>query len=238
MGSYFHDSDFQEKMLMFVCRDRTFLKKLSGLLKPEHFKPRRGEGHEAIHIIAQMAFKYWKDYREPIGGMLQAEVLDHISKNKRKIGTKTRHKLVELVQDIKKANGLVAVEAVEKKISEYLQRQSKSNAIKELIEAQEKGELSDNKFQRICRDALQNFTNTLKVSDYTDEDSVEKRIKRREKNRERNFPMLMIDPLDKLVRTFPRGEVGVLLGKYKLGKSTGATHLDQAFALQGYKVLH
>jgi hypothetical protein len=236
--SYFHDSDFQEKMLMFVCRDRTFLKKMSGLLTPEHFRPRKGEGMIEAYWIAQKAFKFWKDYREPIGGMLQTEVLDYIRENKRKIGSRSRDKLMDLVQHIKKADGLVAVEAVEKKVSEYLQRQNKSRAIKELIELQEKGELSDHKFQRICKNALEKFDNTLKVSDYTDEDSIEKRIKRREKNKDRKFPYLLIDPLDKQVRTFPRGEIGVILAKYKTGKSTMACHIDQAYALQGYKVLH
>src|SRR5580692_6416471 len=132
--SYMHSADFQEKMLMFVCRDRSFLKKLSSMLKPEHFKPKRGEGSEEAYIIAQIGFRYWKDYREPVGGMLQTEVLDYIQHHKRKIGNKTRHRLMDLVQTIKKANGLVAVEAVEKKIAEYLQGQSKRQAIKELIE--------------------------------------------------------------------------------------------------------
>jgi replicative DNA helicase len=238
MGSYFHDSEFQEKLLMFVCRDRSFLKKMSGLLSAEHFKPRRGEGMEEAHIIAQMAFKYWKDYREPIGGMLQTEVLDYIREHKRKIGKRQRHKLLDLVQTIKSTNGLVAVEAVEKKVIEYLRRRNKAVAIKELIELQEKGELSDSKFQRICRNAVETMDNTLKVSDYTAEESIEKRIKRREKNKDRKFPYLMIDPLDKQVRTFPRGEIGVILAKYKTGKSTMACHLDQAYALQGYNVLH
>src|SRR5580704_14748065 len=238
MSGYFSDPDFQTKMLMFVCRDRTFLKKMSGMLTPEHFKPKRGEGMVEAYWIAVEAFKYWKDYREPIGGMLRPEMLDYIRKNKRKIGNRGRDRLMELVELIRKGNGLVAVEAVEKKVCEYLQRQHKSHAIKELIELQEKGELSDNKFRRICKDALQSFENTLKVSDYTDEDAVEKRIKRREKNRDRKFPYLMIDPLDKMVRTFPRGEVGCILAKYKTGKSTMATHLDQAWALQGYNVLH
>lgn len=236
--SYWREENFQQQMLMFLCRDRNFLKKMSGLLTPDHFKPRKGEGMEEVHIIAKLAFEYWKDYREPIGGMLQTYVLDYIREHKRKIGSKQREKLLNLVQTIKKAEHLVAVEAVEKKIGEHLQRQNKNRAIKELIEAQERGELTDGKFQRICKDALQKFDNTLKVSNYTDEESIEKRIKRREKDRERKYPYLMIDPLDKLVRTFPRGEIGVILGKYKLGKSTFGTHLDQAFALQGYKVLH
>lgn len=238
MSSYFYDEEFQSKMLMFICRDRTFLKKMSGLLTAEHFKSKRGEGMQEAYWIAVRAFKFWKDYREPIGGMLQTEMLDYIRENKRKIGSRSRDKLLKLVQDIKKGNGLVAVEAVEKRVIEYLQRQNKARAIKDLISSQEKGELSDSKFQRICKNALNSFDNTLKVSDYTDEDSVEKRIKRREKNKDRKFPYLMIDPLDKQVRTFPRGEVGVLIAKYKTGKSTAACHIDQAYALQGYKVLH
>lgn len=222
---------------MFICRDRTFLKKMSGLLNAEHFKPRKGEGMQEAYWIAQKAFKFWKDYREPIGGMLQTEMLDYIRENKRKIGSRSRDKLMELVQTIRKANGLVAVEAVEKKVVEYLQRQNKARAIKDLIEYQEKGELSDSKFQRICKNALEKFDTTLKVSDFTEEDSVEKRIKRRKRDRDRKYPSLLIKEYDKVAITLPRGEIAMGLSKWGVGKSTLTAYLARAYAIQTLNVL-
>lgn len=235
--SYWRDESFQEKLLMFVCRDRNFLKRTSGLLSPEDFKPRKGEGMESAYLIAQQAFKYWNDYREPIGGMLRTEVLDFLRERKGKISNKLRDNLLELVETIRKAKDLVAVEAIEKKVIDYKQRKNKRNAVNELINLQEKGELTDRAFRNICKDALQTFDNTVNVSNYTDESEIEKRITRREKNKNKNLPFLMIREFDVKSRSLPRGEVGVFLAKYGIGKSTGAVHLAQAYAMQGHKVL-
>lgn len=236
---YFRDPDFQEHLLKFVCRDRTFLKKMSslGLLSERDFKPRKGEGMIEAYWIAQKAFQYWKDYREPIGGLLRTEMLDFVRENQRKIGTRSRDKLLELVDNIKKSDSLVAVEAVEKKVIEFKQRREMSTAVREIIALQEKGELNPSKFQRVIRNAIKNYDSALKISHYTDKDSVEKRIKRREKNSDKLFPFLMIEPLDKEIRTFPRGEIGIILAKYKTGKSTATVHMAKAYALQGYNVL-
>jgi len=235
--SYWRDESWQETLLKFICRDRNFLKKISGMLSEKHFKPRKGEGMHEAYIVAQKAFEYWRDYREPIGGMLQPEILDYIRQNKKKIGRKSRERLMELVNTIKRADGLVAVEAVEKKVSEYLQRQDMSRAVREIIEVQEKGELTPSKFQRIVKNAVKTYDNALKVSHFTDEDAVEKRIKRREKRAQQEFPAIMIEQFDQELRTFPRGEYGLGLAKYKTGKSTLACHLAKAYALQGYNVL-
>jgi replicative DNA helicase len=236
--SYFRDAEFQERLLAFVCRDKNFLKKTSGLLSPVDFKPRKNEGIPEAYIIAELAFKYWHDYREPIGGMLRTDVLDYIREHKRKLGGKSRERLTELVEKIRHTDNLVAVEAIERKVAEYKQRENKRKAIHDLIDAQEKGELSDSKFRRICKNALEVFDNNLKVSNYSNDEEIKRRIRRREKNVNRKFPYLFIDPLDKEVRTFPRGEMGIVVAKYKTGKSTLAVHFDHAYALQGFKVLH
>lgn len=238
MSSYFRDEEFQERMLAFICRDRNFLKKTSGLLTPADFKPRKNEGIPEAYILAELAFKYWRDYREPIGGMLRTEVLDYIREHKRKIGSKSRERLIELVEKIRHTDSLVAVEAIERKVAEYKQRENKRHAIHDLIDAQEKGELTDSKFSRICKNALEIFDNTLNVSNYTDESEIEKRILRREKNKDRKLPYLMIDSFDKESQTIPRGEIALGLAKYGVGKSTLAVHLGKNYAMQGLKVLH
>ena len=235
--SYFYEPDFQEKLLIPYCRDRNFLKKMSGILTPEHFKPRRGEGMIEAYWIAQKAAQYWKDYREPIGGMLKTEMLDHIRVNKKRMGSKSRDRLLDLVTTIQKGNGMVAVEALEKKVIEYMRRQQMKRAVNELIDLQENGGLSPERWTKIARKAVDFVDNTLKVSDYTSKDSVDKRIKRREKDSGNKYPLLFIDPLDQEIRTIPRGEYIVVLAKYKTGKSTFAAHMAQAFALQELNVM-
>lgn len=237
MSSYFRDSEFQEKLLAFVCRDRNFLQKTSGLLSPDDFKPKRGEGMQEAYVIAQKAFKYWRDYREPISGMLRTEMLDYIRENKRKIGSKQQEKILGLVESIRKSNGLVAVEAIEQKVLEYKQRQSQASALRELIDLKEKGELTPHRWARICRDAINQYDRVEKISNYTDYTEVEKRIRRRMKNRDAKFPYLMLDAFDKSCRTVPRGEICMGLAKYGVGKSTLTVHLAKAYALQGYKCL-
>ncbi len=234
--SYFHDAEFQEKLLMFVCRDRNFLKRTAELLSAKDFIPRKDEGLIEAQWIAEKAYQYWKDYHEPIGGLLRTEMMDFVSKNKKRVGHKQKDRLFSLVDKIKHANGLVAVEAVEKKVFEYKQRKAKSAAVKEMIELQEKGELTDNEFMKICRKAVNFHDRTLKVVDY--EKDIDQRVKRRRKNKDRKFPYIFIDAFDKECRTFPRGELGIGLAKYKAGKSTFAVHLGQAYALQSYNVLH
>lgn len=235
--SYFNDPDFQSKLLVPYCRDRNFLKQMSGILSPDDFKPRRGEGMIEAYWIAQKAFQYWKDYREPIAGMLKTEMLDYIREHKKRIGSKSRDKLLDLVEDVRKANGMVPVEAITKKVVEYKRRQQMKRAVNDLIEHQENGTLNPERWLKIARDAVDFTDYTLKVSDYTAKDSVEKRIKRREKDSEKKYPFLFIDPVDQEIRTFPRGEYGLALGKYKLGKSTFAIYIAQSYALQDLNVI-
>lgn len=236
--SYWRDEDFQERLLLFVCRDRNFLKKTSAVLSERDFKPRKGEGSQEAYCIAQLAFKYWHDYREPIGGMLRTEVQDYIRENSRKIGQKSKDKMLLMVDKIKRAEGLVAVEAIERKVAEYKARQAKRRAVHDLIALQEKGELTDRKFREICRDGLARYEHIVKVSNYSEEKELERRIKRRKKNEHRSYPNLHIDPLDRAIRTFPKGNIGIGLAKYGTGKSTFSVHLDQAYAMQGHNVLH
>lgn len=236
MSSILRDPDFQEKLLAFYCRDRNFLKRTSGILTPEDFKPRKDEGMIEAYWIAQKAYKHWHDYKEPVGGMLNVEMMDFIRENKKKVSSKSRQRISDLVSNIKHANGLVAVEAIEKKIFEYKQREQKKRAVRELIDLQEKGELSDHRWMKICREAIKFHDNTIRVSNYAEE--IDKRIERRRKNRSRKFPHFLIPELDKLIRSFPRGEVGLALAKYNVGKSAFAVWLDYAYAVQSLKVLH
>lgn len=233
--SYWRDEDFQQKLLMFVCRDRNFLKRTTGLLSEADFAPKKGEGSHEAYMIAQIAFRYYRDYREPVGGMLRTEVLDYVRANKKKVHQKTRDKLLSMVDAIRRADGLVAVEAIERKVIEYKQRQSMTRTIRALLDLKESGDLTPKKFYQVCRNVQEEFDNKLSVSNY-DED-LEKRIKRRQKEKLRRFPYIFIDCIDREVRTIPKKELGVVLARYKRGKSTAAVHLAQAYAIQGHNVL-
>jgi Bacillus phage helicase DnaB-like len=238
VSGYFRDEDFQEKMLMFLCRDRNFLKRTAGILKEDDFRPKGGEGSWEAFAVAQKAFEFWDKYREPIGGMLRHEMLDYVEQNKRKIGHKSREKLLDLVNNIRNADGLVAVEAIERKVIEYKQRQAMSHAIRDFITLKEAGELTPQKFYKICKEAVEEKDHSITVSNYTREKDIEKRIHRRERDKHRRYPYLFIEQLDRAIRTFPKKNYGIVLARYKTGKSTAAVFLDQVYALQGFNVLH
>ena len=234
--SYWQDEDWIERVLIPICRDRNFLKQTLGIISPDDFKPKKGEGLIEAYWIADIAFKYWQDYKMPVGGLLKTEIQDFIRQNKKKISKSNRDKLLDLVEKIRHNEDPVAIESIVKKIVEYKRRREKARAIKEMLDLQEKGELDDKTFDKICRKALEKRDKLLTISKY-DEDSIDKRIKRREKNQDREFPVLFIDCIDAAVRSFPRGEYGIILAKYNIGKSTAAIHLAKAYALQGYNVI-
>jgi hypothetical protein len=235
MSGYFRDEEFQESMLARLCRDRNFIKRVAGILSDDDFRPRGGEGSWEAYVIAQKAFEFWDKYREPIGGMLRHEMLDHIEQNKRKIGHKSRDKILDLVTSIRNAE-LIATEAIERKVIEYKQRQAMSHAIKDIIKLKEQGELTTHKFYKLVRDAVEERDHSIRVSMYGEE--IDKRITRREREKHRRYPYLHIEQLDRTIRTFPKKNYGIILARYKTGKSTAAVYIDQVMALQNFNVLH
>ena len=225
-------------VLGFLCRDRNFLKRLGGLIDEKDFRARAGEGREH-EWVAQIALDWWREYRAPIGGMLLVEVQDLIRQGRVgevRIGQKQKEELTALVSRIRKGDtGLVAVEAIEKRIIEYKKRQAKRDAIQTLVNLQEEGKLSDERFLRVIYDATRKFGHGGRIVDY--ELQANKRVARRQKEQLRKFPFLFIDPLDREIRTIPRGALGLIIAKYKRGKSLFLTWIARAMALQGYNVL-
>lgn len=230
--SYWTDPDFQKNLIAFLTRDRSFLKKTSGLLEVDDFKPRKGQSNE-LHLLAELALKFWRQYDEPVGGMLRTEVLDMI--REQKLGSRLKQKLLDVVDEIRANHNLIAVEALEQKVIQYKSRRAKQQAIDELIALQEKGNLTDERFLQICQNALHRFGHGYKITDYLT--SLEKRIRRRQLESLRKFPYLLIDQLDRDIRSIPRGSFAIALSKWNVGKSLFLTHIAYASALQGYNVL-
>lgn len=237
---YFRDPEFMEKVVAFLVRDRNFLKKTSGLLEVADFKPRKSERGDsarlgkAIHLVSKISLDFWNEYREPIGGLLKTYVLDEA--REKKLGSRQKEVLLDLIHRIRRTDGLVAVDALEKKVVQYKARQKMRDTINALIEAQEEGKLADvHRFRRIVEENLVEFDRAHDVTDYLA--GLEKRITRREGEKLREWPYLFIDCIDGQIKTIPRGALGLILGPYKIGKSTIFVWLAQVMALQGYNVL-
>lgn len=225
-------------MLAFLVGDFRFLRKFTGVLTPMDFTATSDSGAEdwAREVVARLAIHWYKKYREPLGGMLRAEVLDYIRANRTKAGKSYRQALLDLSERLSDPALRTAAGAMEDKIRAFKTRQTMRNAIEEYIALQAKGELNAETFLRIARKSTQKLKDTVEVVDYIE--TLERRIKQRDSEKDRKMPFLFIDPLDKAIPTIPRGQIGLWLGKYGCGKSMALIHTAQAHAIQGYNVLY
>ena len=221
-------------MLIFLCRDRNFLKVTAGLLDVEDFKSREGKSAER-EWVARVALDWWKKYKDPIAGDLRWMMQEYCREHKTL--PRLKDKIFELVNQIRRAApaDLVAPEAVEKIVLEYKHRQRRKQFVEKLIEYQEKGKLTDQKILNEVGELQKQLGVAQKAIDYGI--TLKRRILRREKEKLRKFPFLLIDPLDDKVRTFPRGSLGLIIAKYARGKSMALAWIARAMALQGYNVL-
>lgn len=232
-SGYFKDPDFQQKLVMFLCKDRNFLKNVAPMLKAKDFEPRKG-GTPELYYIADIALNFWREYGEPIGGMLRTEVQDLA--RKKKLSDKSRERLLDIVDGIRKADGLVAVEALERKVVEYKARRARQAAVAEIIQLEEDNALDNEKLVKICSRVLKNFGSPYTIVDYFED--MNTRVSRRRLEKLRKWPHIFIDPIDERIRVLSRGNIGLALAQYKVGKSVFLVWLAYAYALQGYKVLY
>ena len=235
--SYFDDVDFQVKILTFLCRERNFLRNCAYLLTPEDFKPKlRGDIPE-FWIMATLALEFWAKYRQPIGGMISTEIQVYIKRSG--LPKKTADALTNLGGLITAPDvDMSAVEAVEDQVIAYKKERLKAIAVQKLIDTQEAGELTDDLWLTTCYDAIQQFNDIrLPVEDYFDDQELENRIMRRAMHRSVRHPYFMIEPLDALVKSIPRGQIGLWLAPWKTGKSLALIWQSVSLVLQGLNVL-
>lgn len=207
------------------------------MLTVSDFKPKEGDNAGwARQQIAKITLDFWRDFRQPIGGMLKIEIQELIRANRSKFSSKQREALLVTAENLADPELQVAVESIEKKVTDYKQRKAISVSIDKILNLQERGELTTEMYRQLTREALNVISYQDDISDLAT--TVNKRIRRREIEKEERFPFLYIYCLDDAIRTFPRGQVGLLLAKYKMGKSTALVHFGQAYALQGFNVMH
>lgn len=231
---WWRSADFQEHLLSFICKDRVFLKKCGHLLNPNDFKPSRDETDER-YIVATLALDFWHKHKSPIGGMLRTEISvyteDHGTADKKK---KLLRKLVDRIHN----QDPVAVSAIEDKVLSYLKKKLLKDAVEKLIDLQAEGELTVDSFQEEAK-KLRDYSGRRRrgVTDFFSRKSFEARQHRRAHAATQKRPLLMIDDLDSRTRMLGRGDIGLVVGLFKKGKSLLLSHIADAYAKQGLKVL-
>jgi replicative DNA helicase len=233
MTGFWRDPTFQQKLVTFLCRDRNILKRVAHKLKPKDFEPRRGQGPE-WHFIAELALDFYHKYKEPVAGMLRTEALDII--HQKKIEGRTREQLLKAVDKVNRADKLVAVEAIEQKVDDYLRRRVRQKAIQDILEEEEEGTLTNERLAQITNRVLKYTSQQYTVTDYFA--GLDQRLVRRRLESSRKWPVLFIDPLDERMRVLSRGNLGMALAQYKVGKSVFLAWVSYAYMIQGLNVLY
>src|SRR6267142_853695 len=173
-----HDIEFQKILLSFICRDRIFLKETGYLLSPDDFKSVHRSGSNELYVIAKLAFEHWQKTREPIGPLLRTFVID--SADDKKLGDKPTEKLLTIVKEINDTKrDIISVDSVAEKVIQFKKTRLKKKAVENAVELLEKGQLTDEEWFRIARDAVEQFSKRkYESTDYLLD--YEARIKRRE----------------------------------------------------------
>lgn len=236
MANWFKSRDFQVPLLTFLCRDRNFLKKCGSLLQPKDFKPSRDETNERW-IIATLALDFWRTYKSPIDSLLRPKAIEFCRKNN--VDDKRKKEINRLIDKIQSGDKLVAVEAMEDSVIEYVRSKNMKDSIEELITKQEEGKLDNATFISICKRVVEfSGKSNRAISSYLDEDQLSKRIARRKLSDKGSWPLLFLEGFDSRSRAITRGGLGLLLAPYKKGKSLGLAHIADAYCKQGLKGLY
>lgn len=233
---WFKEADFQEHLLTFICKDRVFLKKCGYLLSHNDFKPGRDDTDER-YVVAGIALNFWKKHKGPIGGLLRTEISAYIEDH----GTneKKQKLLKKLVDRLHDASRAVAVSAVEDRVVDYLKKKIIKEAVEELLDKQAEGELDVDTFMETTRSVRQYAGKGKRaVSDFLSSKAFKSRQERRAEASTQKRPLIMIDDLDARTRMIGRGDLGLVVGLYKKGKSLLLGHIADAYAKQRLNVLY
>jgi len=235
MSGYWRDEDFQLHLVAFLCKDRNFLRDTAHLLEPDDFKPKPGEPSE-IWLVASKALEFYEKYRQPISGMLRTEILDHCRKTH--ASDKAKNRLMLLVDEIKSNHKMVAVDALAEKVIEYKKDRLRRSTIQEILELQERGRLTDEKWTELCYGAIKEFGQLdYKTSNFFEE-LDDRTIRRIKTDNSKQRPYFLIDPLDDIIRGPGRGHLAIWMAYLGMGKSMALVWMALAYVLQGFNVLY
>ncbi len=236
--SFWEDAHFQDQLIGFLVHDRDFLKVASHLLTVEDFK--KMNAHEGMErtLVAEMALNFWSRYREPLGKMLRVELLDRCQKSGWK--EETQKRILDYGALLTNGHKRVAADAILEKVRTYKIEHSLALAIHQMTTLVEAGALTPDKFLEVARKAVEQLGKEAgEPVDIFNDRELEQRIARRILQRRRQrFPVLLIDPIDRLVRIIARKHLGLIMAPYGRGKTLFFIWLALAYTLQGLNVLH
>ncbi len=235
--SYFTDAHFVDELIHLLVNDRKVLKDTSHLLNQDDFKQLENEEGRERRLVAHLALKYYREHKEPIGRMLRSYLLD-FCRSKRLEGA-TRERLFEYGAHFTNGHKRVAPDAMVERVLRYKTEHQIALAMEQMQGLIERGELTRDSFIEIARSAVVGTgVDVAQAVDIFEDAELEKRITRRAHEQQRiRFPVLLIDPIDRLVRAISREHLGLVMAPYGRGKSMFFIWIALAYVLQGYNVM-
>jgi hypothetical protein len=228
-----------DELIKRLVHDRQFLETASHLLTEEDFsKVDKREGNER-KTVAGMALDFWYRYREPMGKMLRVEAIQYL--NSTGWTGPNKAKFLEYV-DTLKFNGRrpVPAEPILQKVRQYKVEKEITKTLLTMQEKLEHGQMTSTLFLEMAAKVSESVGKEVsRPTNIFSDKQLELRIARRELQVQRErFPVLLIDPIDRMIRIIARRHFGLILAPFKRGKTTFFIWLALAYALQGLNVLH
>lgn len=231
-----NDPGFQDELIKYLVFDPKFLQDAGHLFSMEDFRAEKNEGMERP-TVAKLALEFYQHYHEPVGKLLRSEMLDYLQLSRDNEGVRKR--LLEYAEAIQTDGKRTAADSIMAKVKKYKIQHHITKAMSDMTILVGNGTMTPEKFMEIARTAVDGigYSPGL-VSDIFSDDEFENRLLRRSlQTRRHRFPVLLIDPLDRLIRVVARKHLGLALAPYKRGKTLFFVWLALAYTLQGYNVL-
>ena len=233
---WWDDEEFQDRLCALLVADHATLKACAALLSPEDFRPLRGSRHGLQRsVVVERALEYYKKYRDPIGNLARADVLEYAG-----MLNLTRARINDLKEYLLFIEKLrpKAPDAISDKVVRFKSQVIKAAAVQEMVELQSSGQLTDEKWAEISARVTSAKNGLTDAVDYLATFDARRDRRAHEANGGNRVPHTFIDPLDSMVKCVGPRELGLVLAPYKRGKSMFLIWLAVAYALQKLNVLY
>lgn len=228
----FREQSWRREIIEHLIFDRAFLRRCGDRLRPEDFEAGDGAGDNFGMILAKLALDYWRLHRTPVANSLGVE----LSKWARRsgVGSAKREEIASIIRRLRKEYRPDRSTVLQEEVREFQGRAVRARALRELAALDQSGELTADRWMEVTRQVMEEREEGI-VRDFVE--GIGARHARRTAARFDRIPVTMIEPLDLLVKSIGRGELGLAVAPPKRGKSLFLIWLAVIYAWQGLNVL-
>jgi len=234
----FRDADLLPELLGMVLWDRYWLRQAGDVVKADDFKPVPrvgGQGENTnFWIAANMGLEFFMKNRIPIGSLLNQEIAKWAKET-----NSSSQRVMEFrtfLKNIRKRYNPERSKVLVEQVVEFKKRVLRQRMLRELVELETSGQLTEEAWLEAMRKGVAVSSTNGKVTDWVS--GMVGRQQRRLSRPHLRKPVMFIDDLDASIQSVGRGELGLWLGAYKMGKSMAMIGTGAAYLWQGLNVLY